>query len=596
MTQQNIASLYLGRRTDFSKQLEKVRTDIGQISTGRLVVAAIFILFIYLSASLREFAFLYFLPVLVAVFAILVKQHSKAFAEKIRLQNLVKINDIELNALKGTYDGLVTGNEFIDMHHPYAHDLDLFGEGSLFQYANRSNTRDGRKNFANSLTSHLPDATSINRQQEAIRELTPRVEFRQGIQAGGMEMTETAKDRDQIREWLRQPSFVYKKGILKFLLTFVPALTVICIAGAFFFPLSKAAALVLVLSQWAFLGFYVKRINLFHDYISRKKDILKKYAELLHILASESFSSPQLQSLVNDAQEASKEVRKLASLVSALDARLNFMTTVVMNSVLLYDLQFVYRLEKWKEEHASRLDKWIDAISETEVLCSWGTFAFNNPDFAYAKIHKELTLSATSLGHPLIQQNERVNNDVFIGKDQRIQIITGANMAGKSTFLRSIGVNLALALAGAPTCSKEFNCSIIHLRTGMRTADSLKDHQSYFYAELNRLKSIMDELKQDKPLLVLLDEILKGTNSNDKLSGSIAMVKQFLPHPCLALIATHDLALGELEKTHHEAIKNFCFEANIENDQLFFDYKLKPGLAQRMNATFLMKKMGIIPG
>jgi DNA mismatch repair ATPase MutS len=199
------------------------------------------------------------------------------------------------------------------------------------------------------------------------------------------------------------------------------------------------------------------------------------------------------------------------------------------------------------------------------------------------------------LGHPLIHRNDRVVNDVMIGKDQRIQIITGANMAGKSTFLRSIGVNLILALAGAPVCAEAFSCSIVHLRSGMRAADSLKDHQSYFFAELNRLKNIMDELKKDKPLLVLLDEILKGTNSNDKLSGSLAMVKQLVPHPCLALIATHDLALGELSNTHPDAIKNFCFEANIENDQLHFDYKLKTGLAQRMNATFLMKKMGIIP-
>jgi DNA mismatch repair ATPase MutS len=186
-------------------------------------------------------------------------------------------------------------------------------------------------------------------------------------------------------------------------------------------------------------------------------------------------------------------------------------------------------------------------------------------------------------------------NPIEIGPRSSVMIITGANMAGKSTYLRTVGVNLVLALNGAPVCATYFSCPLLQMRSGMRTADSLKDHQSYFYAELNRLKNIMEELRNDKPLLILLDEILKGTNSNDKQAGSIALVKQLLPHPCLALIATHDLALGELEKQFPGQITNYCFEANIENDQLSFDYMLKRGVAQKMNASFLMKKMGIIP-
>ncbi|HEY9049565.1 MAG TPA: MutS family DNA mismatch repair protein, partial [Ohtaekwangia sp.] len=262
---------------------------------------------------------------------------------------------------------------------------------------------------------------------------------------------------------------------------------------------------------------------------------------------------------------------------------------------LLYDLQCVYRLEKWKVNHADKLPVWLDVITETEVLCSFGTFAFNHPSFQYAGIHDALRIEIQELSHPLLPEHERVSNDLLIGNNQSVLIVTGANMAGKSTFLRTIGINLVLALNGAPVCAKEFRCPIIQLRTGMRTADSLKDHQSYFYAELNRLKTIMEELRSDKPLLILLDEILKGTNSTDKQAGSIALVKQLLPHPCLAMIATHDLALGDLEKEHPDRVKNFCFEATIEKDQLSFDYKLKPGLAQKMNATFLMKKMGIIP-
>jgi hypothetical protein len=593
MNYAELSSLYKERESMFSSKLEEVNSTIGSIVTARVVVAVLFFIIIYFSVDNR--ALIYILPVLIILFAVLVKKQALASDEKTRLQNLVKINQLETNALNGNTDGFATGVEYIDLHHPFAHDLDLFGDGSLFQYTNRSNTRDGKRRFADTLLTPLSTIESIQEHQASVRELTPKVDFRQGIQAGGMEIQETIKDREQLREWLKHPSFVYGKGITKYLLVIIPVLTIASLIGAIFFEWSKALAIIFVLVQWTYLGINGKKVTEFHEYISRKKNILEKYARLLHILAQEKFSASQLDRLVNDAREADKEVKKLASLVSALDARLNFMMNAIVNSTLLYDLQCIYRLEKWKSKHAERFNVWLDAVAEAEVIGSWGTFAFNHPEFAYATIQSELKLQAKGLGHPLINRHERVANDVMIGKDQRIQIVTGANMAGKSTFLRSIGVNLILALAGAPVCAEAFTCSIVHLRSGMRAADSLKDHQSYFFAELNRLKSIMEELKKDKPLLILLDEILKGTNSNDKLSGSLAMVKQLVPHPCLALIATHDLALGELSNTHPDAIKNFCFEANIENDQLHFDYKLKSGLAQRMNATFLMKKMGIIP-
>jgi hypothetical protein len=593
MNHAELSSLYKERESIFSSRLKEVNSTIGSIVTARVVIAVLFFVIIYFSVDIRPL--IYLLPVLIVIFAILVKRQARASEEKIRLQNLVKINQLETSALDGNCDGLATGVEYIDIHHPFAHDLDLFGDGSLFQYTNRSNTRDGKRRFADSLLMPLPDAESIQEHQASIRELTSKIDFRQDIQAGGMEIQETIKDRDQLREWLKHPSFLYGKAVTKYLLIIIPAITIASIVGAIFFEWAKALAILLVLVQWGYLGLNGKKVAEFHEYISRKKNILDKYARLLNVLGKENFKASQLQRLANDAREADKEVKKLASLVSALDARLNFLMNAIVNSTLLYDLQCIYRLEKWKAEHAGRFNIWLDAVAEAEVISSWATFAFNHPEFTFATIQNELKLQAKGLGHPLIHRNERVVNDVMIGKDQRIQIITGANMAGKSTFLRSIGVNLILALAGAPVCAEAFSCSIVHLRSGMRAADSLKDHQSYFFAELNRLKNIMDELKKDKPLLVLLDEILKGTNSNDKLSGSLAMVKQLVPHPCLALIATHDLALGELSNTHPDAIKNFCFEANIENDQLHFDYKLKTGLAQRMNATFLMKKMGIIP-
>jgi DNA mismatch repair ATPase MutS len=229
------------------------------------------------------------------------------------------------------------------------------------------------------------------------------------------------------------------------------------------------------------------------------------------------------------------------------------------------------------------------------VLSSLGTFAFNHPGFTFPAVGSNLVLNANALGHPLIDAGENVLNDVLIGVNGRIFIVTGANMAGKSTFLRAVGVNLVLAMSGSVVNARKMEFPIVGVRSGMRTTDSLKDHQSYFYAELNRLKSIVDELRAGTPLVLLLDEILKGTNSTDKQAGSVALVQQLLHFPCLAFLATHDLALGKLADEFPQQVCNYRFEAIIEGDKLSFDYRLKEGLAQQMNATFLMKKMGIIP-
>ena len=374
-----------------------------------------------------------------------------------------------------------------------------------------------------------------------------------------------------------------------------PVLTVGIVVTAFFVDGLTSYAIFSAGLQWVFLGFHLRKVNAFHQYISGKKSTLEKYGDILFQIRKENFSAKLMLELGARAQEGDEKMKQLASLMRAFDARLNIMTNLFINSLLLYDLQCVYRLEKWKAQNATRLLGWIDTVHETEVLCSFGTFAFNHPTFVFPNINTEQKLSVSGLGHPLLDEKERVLNDTYMDPGRSIMIITGANMAGKSTFLRSLGVNIVLGLAGAPACARDFDCPLIEIRSGMRTADSLRENQSYFFAELDRLKSIMDELRRGMPLLVLLDEILKGTNSTDKQAGSVALVKQLVGYPCLVVIATHDLALGDLEKLYPGRILNYSFEANIENDQLSFDYKLKRGVAQKMNATFLMRKMGIIP-
>jgi hypothetical protein len=592
MNRDELISFYEQRRSNYATQLLSENKQINVVSNLRLLNALVFLVLLYFAFA-HSILFYVAIPLLVT-FALLVRRHSELFDLKVHLENLVRINDYEILGLKGDISCFRTGDEYIDFNHPYTHDLDIFGSGSLFQSVNRGNTLQGRQELANRLSEALDSAEVIRSNQIAVQDLAQKTDFRQHFQAAGMEIDELPGDREQLLGWLEVPSFVYSKPFFKVVLFVLPAITIACVATAFFVSVAKPIAIFLALAQWAFLAFYIKRVNVFFEYISKKKTILEKYAHILHFLQKEKFNSPLLRRVSDSAREADNKVKSLASLVSTFNARLNAMANVVVNSLLMYDLNCVYRLEKWKYENSSNLKTWLDVVSEAEVLCSIGTFAFNHPSFVYASIGQDIKIEATEIGHPLIPENECVPNDFTVGKSKSVLIITGANMAGKSTFLRTIGVNLVLALSGAPLFARSFRCPVIAMRSGMRTADSLKDHQSYFFAELNRLKTIMDELRSDKPLLILLDEILKGTNSTDKQVGSIALVKQLLPQRCLALIATHDLAMGELAKEFPDQVENFCFEATIENDQLSFDYKLKPGLAQKMNATFLMRKMGIL--
>ncbi|MGC3945973.1 MAG: hypothetical protein QM762_15875 [Chryseolinea sp.] len=604
--------LYRERRDRFSRELTEVKGKINRISNLRIGVAIVFLLLLY--RAFTDHWIFFILGPLIVVFVVLVSVHARLFTQKVHLENLIQINNNEIDSIDGRRDALHTGAEFVDPHHPYTHDLDVFGSGSLYQLINRCNTYDGRSALAKLLSEPLATPIEIKASQVAVEELISEVDIRQNLGASGLEINELSTDRQQLLAWLKSEPIAYGKPMIGTLLWALPSLTVIA-CGLYFFDLVPQFVPVgFVLIQWIIWGRYSKKINLFHDYISRKKEILEKYAHMLAVIRKDSpqhkdinnnsaakndgrheeFKSELLKELVGQARDAGSKVNQLVALVGQLNARLNFLTAIFVNSLFLYDLRCVYRLEKWKADNGERLPRWLDAISRSEVLSSLANFAYNHPHCQFPEIHESKEISAADMGHPLLSPDECVTNSVTIGPAPTVLIITGANMAGKSTFLRSLGVNLVLALAGAPVFAKSFRCPVIPLRSGMRTADSLKDHESYFYAELNRLKSIMDELREGKPLFILLDEILKGTNSNDKQKGSIALVQQLIEHPCLGVVATHDLALGMLEKDHPSSVHNYCFEASIENDQLFFDYKLKAGVAQNMNATFLMRKMGIL--
>ena len=354
---------------------------------------------------------------------------------------------------------------------------------------------------------------------------------------------------------------------------------------------------------------FTGRISRTQAVYGKKLQILGTYARLLHLMDGQPMHCPALKAIKDkiggDRQEASLAIRRLDKLMNALDQRNNYLMYTVLNGTFCWELWQIMRIERWKEQHASALPRWIDAIGETDALCSLATFAYNHPEgYSYPDIlgdtntgtdntETPFQLVAETMGHPLIPRDRCVRNDIALERRPGFIVITGANMAGKSTYLRTVGVNLLLACTGAPVCARRMEVYPVRLVTSLRTTDSLKDNESYFFAELKRLKLIIDMLQQGEELFIILDEILKGTNSTDKQRGSLALVRQFVGLKGNGIIATHDLQLGGLADIYPGQVGNFCFEADIVDNRLSFSYRMRPGVARNMNACFLMQQMGI---
>ena len=327
---------------------------------------------------------------------------------------------------------------------------------------------------------------------------------------------------------------------------------------------------------------------------------LNSYTKLIESLEKTQFKSQLLQELkqkINiDGTPVSERIKRLTKLLGNLDQRYNAIGFAILNGFLLWDFRQLTAIGKWLDENAGQLDQWLSALAEFDAISSLATFHYNHPNYTFPELIEDdhPVLSAVNMGHPLIPPTRCILNDIDMPLRPSFLVITGANMAGKSTYLRTIGINHVLACIGAPVCAEKMRITPCTLFTSLRTTDSLKDQESYFFAELKRLKVVIDRLKTREKIFIILDEILKGTNSVDKQKGSLALVEQLIELNASGVIATHDLLLGELANSYPDIIRNFRFEADITNDELSFSYRLQPGIAQNMNAYFLMRKMGII--
>ena len=614
-----LAFLYSERHLKFQQNKDKLVKQNRLISMTRLLLflSAIGLVIFFWSNGI--YAITSIIGIAIIPFLFLIKLNV-GLTNKIRhFKELITINLNELEGLKGNFSVFPSGNEFINPEHAYSYDLDIFGHESIYQAINRTSTAGGAISLANALKEPILDSAKITERQAAIKELADKLEWRQNFQATGNvvlenEVENTAQTgwfqsrkqnysnvqgfHNEILKWLSEPYFFINKLILKYLLILLPIISVILfgLLVADLFPFMGFVLYGFV--QLFIVGLFVKKVNYIHNQIGKKVEILNKYEAMLLLVENQDFIAPYLISLKSALRTkttiSSQELKHLKKLARHLDNRMNILFAFFANAFFLWDLQIVFRLEKWRKQNHQNLSKWLDVIYDFDFLSSLAGFAFNNPNYCFPEIKTgDFFLEMEEAGHPLIKDEVRVDNSLIINGQSQLLVVTGANMAGKSTFLRTIGTNMILALAGSVVCAKKFVISPIHLHTSVRTSDSVQKSESYFFAELKRLKSIIDRMQAGEMLFVIIDEMLRGTNSKDKHHGSEALIEQLIRLKGSGLIATHDIGLGTLAEKYPENVKNYRFEVEIIDNELVFDYKLKTGISQNLNATFLMKKMGI---
>jgi len=594
----NLFTFYSERLEYYTSLVDIEKKWLKRISWLRLFVFIVFIFFTIKIFGERGIVFIFPVVLSFGGFIILIIQSIKHSSREEHFRNLLKLNSDELKAQNHDYSEFNDGMEFSDRDHAFVFDLDIFGPGSLFQYINRSYSQSGRRKLASYFSDSLDNKEKIYGRQGAIEDIASCINWMQNFQALCLQLDENDFDSNILKEWLRDESPIFKSRVFHYLAYLLPVTSIGLIGLSIFGIVAFEEIWSLLFIPLVIVGLVFKKTQSFQREVTASLKVLGNYRKLFEHIERKDFNSELLQGLKDklfqDSIPASRVIHKLAKLLDAFDTRNNMIAGVLLNAILLWDIQCLIRFGKWRRMYARDVFRWLESLSEFDALTSIGTYRFNHPDYSFPLISEQPAWDFKSLGHPLIKETMRVDNDLFLSEEGELIIVTGPNMAGKSTFLRAVGVNMVLFQMGAPVCASKFVSFPSRLFTSMRTTDSLQNNESYFFSELKRLKSLFDIASEEKPVFLLLDEILKGTNSKDKTSGSQAVIARLVDIKGTGLIATHDLALGRMEKAFPGKVFNKCFEADIVGEKLKFDYKLVNGVSRNMNATFLMKKMGII--
>ncbi|MEJ6792053.1 MAG: DNA mismatch repair protein MutS [Lacinutrix sp.] len=588
---QKTTTYYQEQLAIYKAEVSKLYKQLTGLSTARLLVFVATIVGIYFTFSNWQISLVCGL-IGVVVFLYLLSKHTALKVEHSLKKALVSINEEEIKIGKGDFFHRNEGQEFQDPQHNYALDIDLFGRGSFFQFVDRTATQIGALALSKALKAN--DISDIDKRQEAIKELSTKPEWRQQFQATA-NLIKVETKPDQIIIWLHKHNSFLPKFLKRLPLAFAIVSILLLVLGIIQLISINYFGYWLLIGL-AITGKYLKKINDLAANTDKIRDTFRQYAQLLNAIENETFTSELLQEKQKSIQlkdkKASAILAALSKAMDALDNRNNLISAIFGNGYFLTDIKNSYAIEQWIETYHNKVEDWFEVVTFFDAYNSFGNYAFNHKNYIYPKIIEVgKQTKVTKLGHPLLKTEKRIDNNFNIENEQFF-IITGANMAGKSTFLRTVSLHIVMANVGLPVSAKTSEYVPVKLITSMRTSDSLTDDSSYFLSELTRLKHIVDAIETDN-YFIILDEILKGTNSTDKAIGSRKFVEKLVASHATGIIATHDLSLCEIEKELEE-VKNYYFDAQIIDDELYFDYTFKKGICQNMNASFLLKKMEII--
>lgn len=582
--------------TSLINQTKKLVDQLSLVRIGLFLAEILFFVLLLNSAddnSRTLIQILLMIPVIGFVFV--VRKQAKLDRAIEYQKQLLWVYQNEWNQLNAQPNGYDDGNQFESESHPYASDLDIFGRASLFALINRCYTKTGKILLANRLANKLTKDEILER-QEAVKEIQGKIaetyDFRANLHGHDIEKIEQIKT--QLYGSLGQQLLFVRGQFLRFYVATAPYLTFALVLAAIF--IGGLFSNLLGLFVFIHLGmniFLNSKINLVFYSFGGGSGLLNSYSRAIKWTENHQWKSSYIRRLFTSEIPVSKEIRTLSKVIQKFDARLNLIVGGFLNGLFLWDLQCCISLDKWYQESSKDVITALDHLGDFEELISLATLAHNYPEWVFPQMEDLFSLKGTEIGHPLIAADKRVNNDFYLEQSPTVDIVTGSNMAGKSTFLRTLGINMVLAYAGAPVNAKSLQLSVFSINSYMRIKDSLNESTSTFKAELDRLKMILNNIEEDKNTFVLIDEMLRGTNSRDKYLGSKVFVEKLIAEKTPALFATHDLQLADLQQDHPQTVRNFHFDIQFTNGEMKFDYKLKQGPCSTFNAAILLKQIGL---
>lgn len=593
---------YQERARTFGEKYERVRKkyNYNSLLRGAVFIALIWVLIFYFRT---ENFYLILLTIAIGFgFYLLVLRHQKLRSLAQYYSTLRSLNKEEVKRIHLDLSDFENGSHYQDEEHPYQADLDIFGNASLYQLVNRCQI-DGSKDMLADWLSAKSSSERILDRQEAVKELSNDIDWGQDLTAqcqiaiqSKQKNQPSVSNRDLIN-WINRPTSFSKPGPWKWLAIISNSVLLVLIALVIAGNLPYQILYVSLVINAIFLGLAVRYMNDLIQGIDKSYYIISTYQKAMKLIETKPFSSKKLLELQEHLNRkngsATRSIKKLARITHRLSSRSN-MLYIMADVAFLLDVYLLVDLHNWKSKNKATIAEWLSIVNEVECLISLSGFSHTNPNFTFPEItERSFYFQAENLGHPLIRKNNKVSNDYTIDGKGSVDIITGSNMSGKSTFQRTIGINMVLAQMGAPVDARRLTMGLTDIFTSMRTKDNLAENTSSFYAELKRIKHLLDDLEKNRVTFFLLDEILKGTNSDDRQKGAISLARKLTNRPAFGLISTHDLTLGKLAE-EEKLIRNFSFNSEINGNEITFDYKLTEGVCRSFNATKLMENMGIM--